>query len=115
MHAMTKTTFIVKTDVNGLPYVVQEIDELTKNHRQNDREATSGFMPEIPGSSRCPMSSFLSYLEKLNPSNDKLWQKPKDSFCTEERIWFCNIAVWKNENDRDGDIFEILIRHLNKC
>ena len=38
MHAMTKSTFIVKTGGNGLRYVCQEIDELTKNHRENDRE-----------------------------------------------------------------------------
>ena len=54
MHAMTKTTFIVKTYVNAvclMQFKKLMTDELTKNHRENDREATSEFMLEISGSS----------------------------------------------------------------
>jgi len=53
---------------------VKPVDEFTKNHRENDKEAISGFMPEIPGSELCPVSSFILYIDKLNPKNDKLWQ-----------------------------------------
>ena len=66
---------------------------LTKNHRENDKELTRGFMPEIRDSNLCPVKSFVSYTSKLNPLNDKLWQKPKDSFCSEDDVWFCNIPV----------------------
>ena len=51
-------------------------DYLTKNHRENDKELTRGFMPEIRDSNLCPVKSFVSYTSKLNPLNDKLWQKP---------------------------------------
>ncbi|XP_066912491.1 uncharacterized protein [Clytia hemisphaerica] len=93
MHSMNKDTFVVQTGADGTRYVCQAVDELTKNHRENDKEATSGFMPEIPNSNLCPVKSFVSYTSKLNSSNNKLWQKPKDSFCSEENVWFCNIAV----------------------
>lgn len=93
MHAMNKNTFVVRTDANGVRYICQGIDELTKNHRENDKEAMSGFMPEITNNSLCPVQSFVSYLSKLNPLNNKLWQKPKDSFISEDNVWYCNIPV----------------------
>lgn len=50
MHMMSKTTFSLKTDPeSGLQYITKSTDELTKNHRGNDKENTTGTMPEIPG------------------------------------------------------------------
>ena len=50
MHLMTKSTFSIKTDPeSGLRYVTKSTDELSKNHRGNDKESTSGSMPEMPG------------------------------------------------------------------
>lgn len=46
MHAMSKSTFTVKTDgETGLKYVTKTEDELTKNHRETDKELISGVMP----------------------------------------------------------------------
>ena len=51
-------------------YVCKAIDKLTKNHRENDKESSSGIMPEIKDSDLCPVKSFISYFEKLNPNTE---------------------------------------------
>lgn len=54
---MTKSTFQVKTNPKtGLKYVIKATDELTKNHRESDKEKTSPTMPESQGS---PYFQFL--------------------------------------------------------
>ena len=51
---MTRDTFVVRTDADtGLKYVVKRKDELTKNHRGDDSESFSGFMPEYSRSELC--------------------------------------------------------------
>ena len=77
-----------------MKYVQKIVDELTKNHRENDKEnCGDGFMPEMPGNPLCPVKSFESYLEKLNPSCDRLWQRPKISFLPEEECWYSNSPI----------------------
>ncbi|CAG2230190.1 unnamed protein product [Mytilus edulis] len=68
-------------------------DELTKNHRESDKELVSGVMPESPGSVYCPVASYENYIRRLHPSNDRLWQKPLDSFSTEADVWYCNMPL----------------------
>lgn len=47
---MTKSTFTAKTDnKTGLKYFIKAKDELTKNHRESDKELISGVLPESPG------------------------------------------------------------------
>ncbi|XP_071135474.1 uncharacterized protein KIAA1958-like [Mytilus edulis] len=94
MHSMTKCTFTIKTDIKtGLKYVTKAKDELTKNHRESDKELVSGVMPESPGSVYCPVASYENYIRRLHPSNDRLWQKPLDSFSTEADVWYCNMPL----------------------
>jgi hypothetical protein len=51
MHAMSQSMFTVKTDgETGLRYVTE--DELTKNHRETDKELISGVMPASPGKAK---------------------------------------------------------------
>ena len=50
MHLMTKTTFGVETDATtGLKFVRKIEDEMTKNHRETDKEESSAIMPEVKG------------------------------------------------------------------
>lgn len=50
MHLMTTTTFGVETDSStGLKVVRKLEDEMTKNHRETDKEESSGIMPEVKG------------------------------------------------------------------
>jgi hypothetical protein len=79
--------------LTGLPFVYKKRDELTKNHRENDRSSSSGIMPAIPGNPLCPVASFTKYLEKLHPRNDSLWQRPRDSFIESDAAWYCNSTV----------------------
>ena len=50
---MSKSTFTVKTDGEiGLKYVIKTEDELTKNHRETDKELISGVMPASSGKAK---------------------------------------------------------------
>lgn len=50
MEKMRKTDFRAHTDPKTLhKYVMKTTDELTKKHRENDKENFSGVMPESPG------------------------------------------------------------------
>ena len=50
MHLMTKTTFGVEIDSStGLKVVRKLEDEMTTNHRETDKEESSGIMPEVKG------------------------------------------------------------------
>jgi hypothetical protein len=94
MPQMHKSTFMVKKDSEtGLKYIMKTIDELTKNHRADDKEKTSAIMPENPGSEFCPVLSYEKYVSKLNPNCEKLWQRPKDEFCDDDQIWHNNVPL----------------------
>ena len=97
MHSMTKDTFVVKKEPNtGLKYVTKKVDELNKNHREQDKESYCAFMSECPGDPKCPMASFEKMLGLLHPQCDSLWQRPRDLFHTEDTIWFYNKPVGAN-------------------
>lgn len=49
IDTMTKDTFDVRTDQQGRRYVVQVVDELLKNQRENDDEISEARMYEIAG------------------------------------------------------------------
>ena len=94
VRSMTRDTFVVRTDADtGLKYVVKRKDELTKNHRGDDSESFSGFMPEYPGSELCPVRSFEKYVEKLHPKCDALWQRPKEFLNSSDSEWYYNAPV----------------------
>ncbi|XP_056006703.1 uncharacterized protein LOC130050522 [Ostrea edulis] len=94
MHIMSKSTFeVMQEPKSGLKYVAKCTDELTKNHRGNDRETTSGVMPESPGSPFCPVRSLEKYIGKLHPSCSSLWQRPRDSFDDDDETWYCNVRL----------------------
>ena len=73
---------------------------MTKNHKENSTELVSGCMPEVRGSSMCPVSNFEKYLYHLNPKCKALWQKPKTwkqvSQSGDARVWYCNIPIGTN-------------------
>ena len=93
MHAMTKTTFAVKTTPKGDRYVCQVEDELNKNHQQNCTESYTAFMPERRDDPKCPVASFVHYISHLHPDCDKLWARPKSSISCTDPVWYCNRAV----------------------
>ena len=92
MHKMNKATFVVKTNPEtGERYVIQAVDELTKNHQGNCRESHTAVMPEKPGDPKCPVSSFVKYTQHLHPKCDALWARPCVS--PKSDIWYYNCPV----------------------
>ena len=97
-----KQSFSVSVDGAGRKYVYQHLDELDKNHRQNDDPFDSsgdGRMYEnTENPALCPVRAFELYLSKLYPSLDLLWQKPKaiDNFNESDGVWYCNAPLGKN-------------------
>ena len=84
----TKDTFKLQLDQNtGIRYITKQMDEQTKNH-QDDLEFYSGHMPELKGSTYCPVTSFLRYVSKLHPQCDALWQQVKEGNLNDVDIWY---------------------------
>jgi hypothetical protein len=56
---------------------MKKVDKLTKIHQEMDRENVSGHMledSEMP--EYCPVRNFQTYLQKLHPQCNRLWQFP---------------------------------------
>ncbi|XP_011668570.1 uncharacterized protein LOC105440296 [Strongylocentrotus purpuratus] len=88
--------FRLETDEDGLRYITKR-DQLTKNNREDDDEVSNnGVMYEIPGSSKCPVESFMQFVSKLNKDCPFLWQKPKAKKPEDGDNWYCNAPVGKN-------------------
>ena len=94
MHLMNKSTFMINKDQkNRLIVRNEKSGRAYKNHREHDRELTSGAMPELQNSPLCPVKSFKKYLSKLHPDLDSLWQRPLDSFDESDEVWYCRSNV----------------------
>ena len=79
LDTFTNQTFTIVSDENGSESVVQNIDELTKNHRQNDDQYTiNDIMHEhcILGR-KFPVAIYKLYVLQLNPNSNYFWQYPK--------------------------------------
>lgn len=48
------------------------------------------------GGIMCPVNSFKLYCSKLHPASEDLWQRPRESFCSNDHIWYCNAPLGKN-------------------
>ena len=69
LRDMKVSDFVLETDEQNLRYLVHR-DTLTKSRRENEDERFSGHMYDIPGSSRCPVTSFLALKGVLNPGKE---------------------------------------------
>jgi hypothetical protein len=62
-----------------------------------DRENISGHMPEdreMP--EYCPVRNFETYLQRINPQCNRLWQFPTDSFNISDECWFQKRPIGKD-------------------
>ena len=74
MHGMATDWFAVYTDHDtNLRYVVNVMDEETKNHETIDQAITTGHKPKLPGQKMCPVTSYLTYMEHLSPKSESVW------------------------------------------
>ena len=97
MEKMTKKTFKLSFDAKSETwFVVKDMDELTKNHKEIDTKV-SGYMPENKEDSLCPVKSFRKYLDHLHPENEYLWQRPLDKINVKSpNIWYGRQHIGKN-------------------
>ena len=99
LREMSKDTFIVGTDASGRKYVTQKMDELDKNHRgQSDKNfdtSGEGLMYETKDE-LCPVVSFNSYIQKLNPELNCLWQRPLANINENTGMWYYNAPLGVN-------------------
>ena len=99
LRSMSKSTFGIKADSSGREFVYQKEDEFDKNHRDSPTPGDTvgeGRIYARPGDPLCPVLSYKSYLERLHPQLDELWQRPRDSYEENEQIWYCRSALGKN-------------------
>lgn len=67
------------------------MDELTKNHQEDDKAFDGGVMYEKPGPNG-PIVSFELYLSHLNPLNEFLFQNPKRNMSISEDVCYDNMV-----------------------
>ena len=68
------------------------VDELTKNHREDNEVEEGGIMYAV-GGPFCPVGSFEKYLHHLNPENEFLFQQPKKKGPAHSEVWYDNMVV----------------------
>ena len=93
----TKTTFQTAVDSNGLEYIFQADDLMTKNNRESITERkTEGRIYAQPNwKEKCPLNCFKLYLSKLSSIN-RLWQKPKSNVLLTDSQWYFKQPIGKN-------------------
>ena len=99
---MTKTTFAVKLDEKtAMKYVIRAEDEATKNHKANENDIITGYMPSMVDKKYCTVGSSIMYTEALDPTSAKLWQTPKfNLFPTDgQKAWYGPGNVGHNSLD----------------
>lgn len=87
-HKLSKESFVLRQDENGLEYLTLAHNPETKNHKDptaSDRENLWGFMFECPGDPLCPVESFKKFLSKC-PVNAG---GPGASLCANSRTLQC--------------------------
>ena len=98
LREQTKNSFAIAVDAQNRRYIHQAMDELDKNHRENDDPfdaTTDGRVYEKPGP-LCPVKSFELYLSKLHPDLEFLWQRPKCKVDENDSCWYQKSPIGKN-------------------
>lgn len=91
LETMKKDSIEIVNAADGRRYVKAGKDEATKNHQTSSRTDESlGGRIYSTGNKDCPVETIEKYISKLSKNHDYLWQRPKDSFYTEDDCWFQN-------------------------
>ena len=97
MDKMKKTDLELRYHSNTEEWVVIKVkDELTKNHK-NIKNLVSGIMPKNKTDWMCPVKSFRTYIEHLNPKNEYMWQYALNTINpANPDIWYSKKHFGKN-------------------
>lgn len=96
VELMTKRTFEIRKNEAGRRYLVQCVDEATKNHKTDGESSIGGRIYEQAEMKKCPIKLYEIYISKLNDKCDRLWQRAKDSYLPNESTWFQNRPIGKS-------------------
>ena len=93
----TKDTFSITCDIDGVEYIYQQTDELTKNSRENTTEKVpkGRIYQHKEWDNKCPVACFRKYISKLSP-NPRLWQKIRLNYSANDTTWFVNQPLGVN-------------------
>ena len=95
LREMKFNDFQILTDECGRRYVCISSKLLKKNRGDtNEERRLKGRMYEMPGHSRCPVSSFENYLSKLHAKCNAFWQQPSRNYYAHKGTnWYCEIPL----------------------
>jgi hypothetical protein len=94
-HSMKKSDLIVETHAEQTFIRMKNAE--TKNHKEiNEDYENGGVISNVPGNPSCPVTVITSYLNRLNPACESLWQKPKATIKNPNDCWFQNSTVGHN-------------------
>jgi hypothetical protein len=92
-RCMTRNSFSIKKDPQGLEYVTMAYEEHDKNHQDDEEKFQCMFAR--PDDDLCPVYSFKLLLSKLNPNCEALLQRPLQNY-QERDIWYSNAPLGVN-------------------
>ena len=97
LRELTPKSIIIKTDSSGQRYATLAFNENEKNHKGDPKDIqTMKIMSEVKGDEYCPIKSLETFLEKLNPACDALFQRPLENFDYQSKTWYYNRPVGVN-------------------
>ena len=91
--SMRKGDLVLCRDANGKEYFTLSTDFVTKNHQNDSSAQTAGCIQDSH-----QVFSIKMYLSKLNPSCDRLFQRPNIDQCGKQP-WYFNSPIGKNKMD----------------
>ncbi|KAK7901622.1 hypothetical protein WMY93_018391 [Mugilogobius chulae] len=94
---LSKSSFVLLRDDNGLEYVSLAHNPHTKNHanpNEEMRENLCGFMFETPGDPLCPVASFKKYIAKCPENTDAFYLK--DAEVKSADVWYSQVPMGVN-------------------
>lgn len=91
-RALTKESFSIQRDPNGLEYVTLNYQELDKNHQTTEEKTQCMF---ATGDVNCPVNSFKKYVNKLNVQCSAFLQRPLQHYEGKD-TWYANAPLGVN-------------------
>ena len=93
IEKQTQSTFSIVQVSEGVEYITQHLSVI-ENHSENRSGTTEeGRIYSQPGNEMCPVKCYKLYLSKLNPTLDRLWQKPLENSSNK---WYAKVPVGIN-------------------
>ncbi|XP_052083749.1 uncharacterized protein LOC127721113 [Mytilus californianus] len=86
MSEMTKSSFEIINDSK------ENLQFVRRTENETESEEYQIVISELPQSPYCPLKSFKKYIEALDPTNDSLWQVPRNSVKMGDLVWYDGTA-----------------------